>query len=89
MGGSHAARMAAAVDNAKMDIVNLPKPGFRVTEQVVENTAILLEDELRRCSKRAVIIYHMYDNNVYFAAQEDKVQITAGEGPSRQHIPHS
>jgi hypothetical protein len=79
------------VVNSGMDVVNLAKPGFRVTEQAVENTAILLEDELRRCSKRAVVIYHMYDNNVYFAAQEDGSRSLPVKDPhdNTYHIPGS
>jgi hypothetical protein len=91
VGGSHAARMAAAADNAGMDVANLAKPGFRVTEQAVENTAILLEDELSLCSKRAVVLYHMYDNNVYFASQEDGSRSLPVKDPhdNTYHIPGS
>jgi hypothetical protein len=46
VGGSHAARMAAAADNLGFDSVNLSTPGFRVTESNVENSADMLEDAL-------------------------------------------
>jgi hypothetical protein len=76
-------------DNAGLDVVNLAKPGFRVTDQAVENAAILLEDELSLCSKRAVVIFHLYDNNMHFAAQEDRSRSLPVKDPHDNiyHIP--
>jgi hypothetical protein len=89
VGGSHAARLAAAADNAGLYVMNLAKPGFRVTEQAVENAAILLEDELSRCSNRVVVIFHLYDNYVYFATQEDGPRSLPVRDPHNNiyHIP--
>jgi hypothetical protein len=42
VGGSHAARLAAAADNAGWETKNLSMPGFRVTPDSIENAAILL-----------------------------------------------
>jgi hypothetical protein len=71
IGGSHAARAAAAADNAGYDAINLAVPGFRVTPESVENAGILLQDEIRGTSKRVVVIYHLFNNSVFFSAMED------------------
>jgi hypothetical protein len=71
IGGSHAARTAAAADNIGLDAVNLSVPGFRITSDSVENAAILLEDEVRRSDKRTIVVFQIFDNNVYLAAQSD------------------
>jgi hypothetical protein len=42
IGGSHAARLAAAADNANLTIKNLSVPGFRITPDNIENAALLL-----------------------------------------------
>jgi hypothetical protein len=46
-------------------------PGFRVTPESVENTGILLQDEISSTSKRVVVIYHLFDNGVLFSAMDD------------------
>jgi hypothetical protein len=71
VGGSHAARMAAAADNLGFDVVNLSTPGFRVTESNVENSAEMLEDALSDNTVKSVVIYQLLDNNVFFETRED------------------
>jgi hypothetical protein len=46
VGGSHAARIASAADNLGVEVENLAVPGFRISDNSVENSAILLEDSL-------------------------------------------
>jgi hypothetical protein len=71
IGGSHAYRMAAAADNLGLDVENMATPGFRVTDNSIENAVELLRDILEGCEKRAVVIYHLYDNNVFFSCKQD------------------
>jgi hypothetical protein len=71
IGGSHAYRMAAAADNLGLDVENMATPGFRVTDSSVENAVELLRDILEGCEKRAVVIYHLYDNNIFFSCKQD------------------
>jgi hypothetical protein len=71
VGGSHAYRMAAAADNLGLDIENLAEPGFRVNDSSIENKVEQLRDILESTDKRTVIIYHLYDNSVFFSCKQD------------------
>jgi hypothetical protein len=54
-----------------LDAVNLSVPGFRITAESIENAAILLDDEVRRSEKRTIVVFQIFDNNVFLAAQAD------------------
>jgi uncharacterized membrane protein YgcG len=71
VGGSHAYRLAAAAENLGIDTENLAVPGFRVSEKSIENTVELLSDTIMSCDKRVVIVYHLYDNNVFLSSKDD------------------
>jgi uncharacterized membrane protein YgcG len=73
VGGSHAARMAAAADRMGIDCVNLTTPGFRAHEDMIENSCHLLRDTLAdpEDGVKTVIIYHLLDNNVFFETKPD------------------
>jgi hypothetical protein len=71
IGGSHAARMAAAAAGLGMDCVSLAKPGYRVTEAAIEQSVKALTEELSKSDKRTVVIFHIFDNSVFFCAKED------------------
>jgi hypothetical protein len=67
VGGSHAAGMAAAADNAGWDCKNLSAPGFRITPNSVEKAAILLQEAIEdEEDKRKIVVYQLFDNNTYF-----------------------
>jgi hypothetical protein len=65
VGGSHAARLAAAATDSGLEIVNLSIPGFRVTKSAVDDLAPKIQNCIRLATKRVVIIYHIYDNSVF------------------------
>jgi hypothetical protein len=71
VGGSHAYRLAAAADNLGIDTENLAVPGFRVSDKSIENIVELLSDTLTSSDKRVVIVYHLYDNNVFLSCKDD------------------
>jgi hypothetical protein len=71
VGGSHAARLAAAAVSGGLDVVNLTIPGFRVTKSSVDDLVPKIQDCVRKATKRTVVIYPIYDNSVFFSAQDD------------------
>jgi hypothetical protein len=69
-------------------VENLSVPGFKISDNSVENAAIMLEDALRDKSKRNIVIYHLFDNNVYFAAQPDGSRtLPVRENDMKYHVP--
>jgi hypothetical protein len=89
VGGSHASRLATAAKDAGVDSVNLAVPCFKVTEQSINSIIPKLEGELRKCEKRCVVIFHLYDNNVFFSAREDGARSlpTKGKDDNVYHVP--
>jgi hypothetical protein len=89
VGGSHAARLAAAAVNSGLDVVNLSLPGFRVTKTAVDDLVPRIQDCVRKATKRTVIIYHIYDNSVFFSAQDDGSRALPMPSPTdgRYHVP--
>jgi hypothetical protein len=71
IGGSHASRMASAADRLGLDTVNLVTPGFRVTEEAVENCCMMLQDVIYDDNVRSIVIYQLLDNNVFFEGRDD------------------
>jgi hypothetical protein len=62
-------RMPPSVENANIRW-RMPPLGGECCHSV-ENAAILLEDEVRRSDKRTIVVFQIFDNNVYLAAQPD------------------
>jgi hypothetical protein len=88
VGGSHASRLAQAAQDLGIDTVNLSVPGFRVTGQSVNSVFPKLEEALNVGDKRCVVIYHLYDNNVFFLSQDDGSRSLAVKGSDNiYHIP--
>jgi hypothetical protein len=90
VGGSHASRMAAAAVRRGLHVANLAVPGMRISEASVEEASGRLKDELsKRDGMKPIVIYHIYDNNVFFAAGEDGSRMLPQRDPSdnKYHIP--
>jgi hypothetical protein len=71
IGGSHAARMAAAADRKGIEYVNLAMPGFRIREETIDTATIMLKETLQESHYRDVLIFQLLDNNIFFEARED------------------
>jgi hypothetical protein len=86
VGGSHAARMAAATEGLGYAHTDLSRPGLRISEEVVED----LSSELREAvasKEDSIVIFHMFDNNVFFAAGDDGSRCLPVKIGGRYHIP--
>jgi purine nucleoside phosphorylase len=71
IGGSHLGRLAAAAAGLEVEVVNLSMPGFRVCEETIEMACILLREAIQECSGKVVVVYQLFDNNVFFETRED------------------
>jgi hypothetical protein len=88
VGGSHASWLAKAAKELGVDTINLAVPGFKVTEQAVGALCPKLEEALNNSDKRCVVVYHLYDNNVFFSSQDDGSRSLAVKGSDNiYHIP--
>jgi hypothetical protein len=79
VGGSHG-----------LHVANLTVPGMRVTEASIEEASARLREELSKTDgMKAVVIYQIYDNNVFFAAGDDGSRMLPQRDPldNKYHIP--
>jgi hypothetical protein len=68
----HASRLAAAMDDMKLDVVDLSTPGWTVTEAKAEKLAATLEGVVNEDSEhKMVIVYHLFDNNIFYGLKAD------------------
>jgi hypothetical protein len=67
-GGSHASRLASALDEAGAKVADLSSPGWCASALNVESSARLLHEELKELWEgETYIIYHLFDNSVFYS----------------------
>jgi hypothetical protein len=66
IGGSHASRTVAALENLEVEVVDLTTPGWTITEHNVEKLVPQLENVLaEETNLKDVVVYHMFDNSIF------------------------
>jgi hypothetical protein len=78
--------MAAAADGLGFMCTNLSRPGLRISEEGIEEIASEVR-EVINTNENSIIIFHMYDNNVFFAAGDDRSRSLPVKIGGRYHIP--
>jgi hypothetical protein len=71
VGGSHVARLAEAAESMGIDHVNLSMPGFSIREDTIDTAVVMLKETVAESVTRDIIVYQLFDNNVFFEAHED------------------
>jgi hypothetical protein len=79
--------MAEAAEALGYAVVDLSRPGLRITEDIVEELAAELRDAVASNDGDAIIVYHLYDNNVYFSAGEDGSRSLPVKIGTKYHVP--
>jgi hypothetical protein len=90
VGGSHARRIADALDKLGYKVADLSEPGWRVTVTNVDTAAESLRDcivEDDRSKKHVVIIYWLLDNSCYYASCAGRRSLPARGNDRKYHIP--
>jgi len=71
VGGSHGRRLLEAMEDMEVTVVDLTRPGFRVTHDRVSELAEKLERVLKEeHSGETLIVYHLLDNSCYLQGGE-------------------
>jgi hypothetical protein len=63
--------MAAVAAATGVEYSDLSEPGFRVTKDSADRLTGRLQDEQKNTTKRTIVIFYLYDNSVFFSAQDD------------------
>jgi hypothetical protein len=86
VGGSHASRIAAAAEGLGYAHTDLSRPGLRISEDVIEDLASELHEAVAM-KEDSIVIFHMFDNNVFFAAGDDGSRSLPVKIGGQYHIP--
>jgi hypothetical protein len=66
VGASHLQRLSEHLDCEKWRIVDLTRPGWRITDQSVRDLATDVEDAMMDAEMdNSIMVFHLLDNNVY------------------------
>jgi hypothetical protein len=87
VGCSHACRMAAAADakGVRHAVINLTHS--RISAAAIAVAADQLADEIAASEGKIVIVYMLYDNNIYFSASDDGTRSLPVRGvDNRYHV---
>jgi hypothetical protein len=71
VGGSHAARLAVALEDEGHCVETITQPGLTLTGESVENLVHMIEDKVRSADPDTCIVYFLYDNDIYLAEGEN------------------
>jgi hypothetical protein len=72
LGGSHASRLAASLDDMDLDVVDLSTPCWSLSEASVHKLAAQLETVVNEDTEhKLVVIYHLFDNGIFYGVQQD------------------
>jgi len=77
VGASHADRTASVLEREGLTVINLARPGWKISEESVKAKISELRRELDRSPSTACIIFMCFDNNVYFGASQIGTRRTA------------
>jgi hypothetical protein len=88
VGGSHASHLAAGMDDMKLDMVDLSTPSWSLTEAKVEKLAATLEGVVNEETEhKMVIVYHLFDNNIFYGLKSDNSKVPPFRGrDGKYHI---
>jgi hypothetical protein len=87
IGGSHAARIASALDDLNLEVTDLSSPGWSVTDANVQcATALLLEELELNKQMKTIIIYQLLDNSSYYGTRSDGLRHSPIKDQGRYHI---
>ena len=65
-GASHAGRLAATLEEGGHHVINFSTPGWRLSEEAVEQLARQVTEAVTQLGN-CVLIYQIFDNNVHFS----------------------
>jgi hypothetical protein len=87
IGGSHASRLADCMDDQDIKVVDLTMPGWLITEKSIDKAVTDLVKVLEEDTElETVIIYHLFDNNVYFSVQPDGTMALPVKRDGKYHV---
>jgi hypothetical protein len=88
VGGSHAGRIAEALDKLGYRVADLSEPGWRVNVTNVDSAAESLRDCIAEDDrgKKQVIVYWLLDNSCYYACSAGRRSLPARGNDRKYHI---
>jgi hypothetical protein len=86
VGNSHVSRLALALEDAGHEVSTISLSGGTLTEDSVENAKYQLEDMIRDADPATIVVYFIFDNNVYQAKGPDDTISTPQKIRGKHHV---
>jgi hypothetical protein len=89
VGASHAMRLASALEDLGVIVIDISVPGWKVSSEAVEDMkkelSTVLEEEFEGDT---IILYQLFDNNMYLACDaEGNRSLPVKQADSKYHVP--
>ena len=86
VGGSHASRLAESLGELHPDIIDLSRGGWTIDEDAATAMADELADQLAGISGKAAVIFHPFDNSIYYGRAPSGARIESYKSEGVYHI---
>jgi hypothetical protein len=87
MGGSHASRIAGCLYDKELPVVDLSTPGWKISAAAVDSLSIQLQKVLKEeAAMENILVFHLFDNSVYFGTGTDGSKLAPVKIDGRYHI---
>ncbi len=88
VGGSHASRLASELsDREEVELIDLSEPGWRVTDSTLDSMKTELLNALSQdVPHPTLVVYHIFDNNVFLGRTRDGTRTSKKGEDGRYHI---
>jgi hypothetical protein len=72
MGGSHSSRLTDELDDTCLEVMDISRRGWRLTEENVDEKVKELKELLEHIDKkRTTVVYQLFDNMTFFVKKPD------------------
>jgi hypothetical protein len=88
VGNSHASRLVCAMEDAGLDARLISASGWAEDPDICDNIVQMIKEEVELHGKDVILVYFLYDNEVYVVDHEDGEQTAPVKipGSSKYHI---
>jgi hypothetical protein len=86
VGGSHASRLVTSLSEIHAEIIDLSTGGWSVDQESAESMANEVSDQLAGITGKAAVIFHLFDNSIYYGRDPAGNRVNSFKSEGTYHI---